>query len=316
MTRLVELHPTPCAICGTQGNATELYPANFNLHAFSPAVFSARRLPDRVHYRMVKCKTCGLVRSDPSADPQLLPGLYAQSAFDYSDEVANLKLTYLYYLRKLVAYRVRRGALLEIGCGNGFFLEGALAEGYATVRGVEPSAEAVARVSPQVRPHILCDIMRPGLFEPEQFDVICMFQVLDHIPDPGGLIDECFSTLKPEGLVMCINHNIEAVSARLLGGRSPIIDIEHTYLYSPTTMVRIFTQHGFQVKHVGPVSNAYSLYYLARLVPFPALLKRIVMGLLNNNPMGRIRLTVPLGNMWLVSQKPASGERIGAPECR
>ena len=44
-----------------------------------------------------------------------------------------LKLTYSHYLRKLADYGVQEGALLEIGCANGFFLEEALAEGYATV---------------------------------------------------------------------------------------------------------------------------------------------------------------------------------------
>ena len=148
--------------------------------------------------------------------------------------------------------------------------------------------------------------MRPGLFEPEQFDVICLFQVLDHIPHPGALLGECFNMLKPGGFVLCINHNIEAMSARLLGDRSPIIDIEHTYLYSPTTIVRLLTQHGFQSRHLGSVTNSYSLHYLAWLAPFPAPLKRIILTWLRDSPIGRIRLAVPLGNLYVVAQKPSN----------
>ena len=316
MTDVVELHPTRCAVCGTEGNSTELYPANFDLRAFNAIVFSARRSPDGIHYRMVKCNTCGLVRSDPLADPQVLKQLYARSHFDYSDEVPNLKLTYSHYLRNLADYGVKKAALLEIGCGNGFFLEEALAEGYASVRGVEPSTAAVARANPEVRPYIVCDTMRSGLFAPEQFDVICMFQVLDHIPDPGGLLEECFRTLKPGGLVLCINHDIEALSARLLKDRSPIIDIEHTYLYSPTTMARLFEGRGFQVKRVGSVSNTYTLYYLARLAPFPVLLQRTILALLKSSPIGRIRLKVALGNLYTVSRKPTHEKRIVPPDGR
>ena len=51
----IDLVPTRCAICGAEGNAVELYPANLDFEAFNPSVFSARRLPDRIHYRMVKC---------------------------------------------------------------------------------------------------------------------------------------------------------------------------------------------------------------------------------------------------------------------
>lgn len=301
---VIELNPTRCAICHTKDNATELYAANFDLQAFNPVVFSARRLPDRIHYRMVKCNTCGLVRSDPIADPEALARLYKQSTFEYDEEVPNLKLTYRYYLSKLSGYGMQKGMLLEIGCGNGFFLEEAIEFGFGIVRGIEPSAAAVAKANPKVRPHIICNIMSPGLFEPEQFDVICIFQVFDHIPDPGSLLDECFCVLKPGGLMLCLNHNVEAVSAILLKAYSPIIDIEHTYLYSPVTIGYIFEAHGLQVKRIGLVYNRYSLYYMARLVPLPAVVKRFALTLLKGNPVGRIRLSVPLGNLYLIAQKP------------
>src|SRR5437870_1982024 len=101
---MAELRATRCALCAAEGNATQLYPANFAMDAFNPAVFSARRLPDRVHYRMVRCATDGLVRSDPVASPEDLARLYAQSTFDYGEEVASLRQTYGRYLAKLAAH--------------------------------------------------------------------------------------------------------------------------------------------------------------------------------------------------------------------
>jgi len=305
----VELHPTRCAICGTEGNATELYPANLGSTAFNPAVFSARRLPDRVHYRVVKCDTCGLVRSDPVAAPEVMARLYAQSSFNYDDELTNLRHTYGRYLAELGSYDVRKGALLEIGCGNGYFLEEALAQGYEVVRGVEPSTAAVAKAAPEVRPSVLCDVMRPGLFLPEQFDVLCMFQVFDHIANPGALLGECLNVLKPGGLTLCINHDVDAMPARLLKERSPIVDIEHTYLYGRDTMARLFERHGFDVLHAGAAVNSYSLYYLVQLVPFPSALKRRVLTWLRGSRVGRLRLAVPLGNLYLIAQKPRGSGR-------
>ena len=205
----VELHATRCPICDTEGNATEVYPANFDPQAFNPAVFSARRLPDRLHYRLVRCNTCALVRSDPVADAQVLAQLYAHSSFDYGEEVQNIRRT---YGRCLARLKADKGALLEVGCGNGFFLEEALDQGYTEVWGVEPSQAAVAQAGPRVRPHIRCDILRPGLFAPGSFDVICMFQVFDHLPDPGALLPECLRLLKPEGRLLLLNHNISALS--------------------------------------------------------------------------------------------------------
>ena len=300
----VDLLPTRCAICGSEGNATELYPANFGSEAFDPAVFSARRLPDRTHYRQVKCRQCGLVRSDPVAPPELITHLYARSAVTYWNEIADLKQTYGRYLARLEEFGAAKDALLEIGCGNGFFLEQAREQGYRSVRGVEPSQEAVASAGDLVREQIVCDVMRPGLFEPDQFDVVCLFQVFDHIAEPGVLLDECLRVLKPGGFVLAINHNVEAISAKLLGERSPIIDIEHTFLYSPATMSQIFREHGFEVRRVGSVHNRYSMRYLTRLLPLPDVLKRPLLGWLEGHAVGALRLSVPLGNLHLVAQRP------------
>lgn len=298
--KLVELHPTHCPICDTEGKATEVYPANFDPQAFNPAVFSARRLPDRLHYRLVRCDWCGLVRSDPVADARMLAQLYAHSSFDYGEEVTNIRRTYGRYLSHL---RGGKGALLEIGCGNGFFLEEALDQGYAEVWGVEPSESAVSQAGPRVRPHLRCDILRPGLFDPGSFDAICMFQVFDHLPDPAALLPEILRLLKPEGRLLLLNHNIAAWSARLLGERSPIIDIEHTCLYSPATLGYLLERFGFQVERTGAVFNDYSLHYLARLLPLPAGAKQRLLSWLHGHPVGRLCLRVPLGNLWLVARR-------------
>lgn len=307
----IQLHPTRCAICGSEGHADELYPASLDLDTLTPRVFSAHRLPDLIHYRVVRCRTCGLVRSDPIADPELLAQLYGQSSFTYADQVESLRMTYSHYLAKLDEYGVQKGALLEVGCGNGFFLEEALMQGYTSVKGIEPSAAAIAAASPWLRPHIACDVMRPGILEPEQFDVVCMFQVFDHVADPGALLDECFTLLKPGGLMLCINHDVEAGTARLFRHHSPIIDIEHTYLYSPRTMARVLSAHDFHVKQIGSAVNWCTLASLAHLTPFPAWLKKALLPRLSGRFARKIRLPIPLGNLYLIAQR--SSARVSHP---
>ena len=300
---MVELRSTVCAICKTEGNCRELYPATIGDEAFQPSLFSARRTPDRVHYRIVKCLACGLVRSDPVARAEDLAGLYRQSSFNYSDETGNLNRTYGRYLDRLEGLDARKGSLLEIGCGSGFFLAEALRRGYPSVSGVEPAVEAVEKASPEIRSGIRTDIMHRGLFEPGSFDVICMFQVLDHLPDPAAVLEECFRLLNPGGVLLAINHNVEALSARLLGERSPIIDVEHTYLYSPGTMRRLFEQSGYRVVELGGATNDISLGYLARLFPLPAGIKRKLLSGLKHAWPGKVTLRLPLGNLHLAGKK-------------
>jgi len=58
----IEMHRTRCPISGEQDDATQIYSANFDTSLLSPAVFSARRLPDGIHYRIVRSNRSGLVR--------------------------------------------------------------------------------------------------------------------------------------------------------------------------------------------------------------------------------------------------------------
>jgi len=301
---LPEMRTTRCAICDREGDAAERWPATFDPEAFSARVFSARRMPDRVHYRMVTCDICGLVRSDPVAADDLLAALYASSSFDYGQEVESIQATYGRALGWLQARSACREALLEIGCGNGFFLEQARRQGWREVRGVEPSADAVAKAPPELDGAIVQDVMRAGLFAPESFDAVCLFQVLDHISNPVELLEECLAVLRGGGHVLALNHNVSAWSARVLGERSPIVDIEHTYLYSPTTMRRLFAKAGFADPQVHSVRNTYSLAYLTQLVPLPAGLKSRLLPALRASAAGRIRVTVPLGNLCLIARKP------------
>ncbi|MEJ7786817.1 MAG: class I SAM-dependent methyltransferase [Solirubrobacteraceae bacterium] len=298
----MNLIPTTCAICGTFDNEQEVFPANLTEEDFSVEVFSARRLPDRVHYRMASCKSCGLLRSDPVLDAASLESLYRQSTFDYGEEVEALKVTYGRAIEGLERIAPAKGGILDIGTGNGFVLEQALAQGWQDVRGVEPSGDAIAKAAPGIGERIVEDMMRPGLFEPESFDGVTLFQVLDHIPAPVPLLEECRRVLRRGAGVLAFNHNVEAVSARLLKDRSPIVDIEHTYLYSPDTMRKLFERAGFKDISVEPVKNTYSPAYLLQLVPIPRDLKAKVMPRARRSPLAKFRVTVPLGNLCLTAR--------------
>jgi SAM-dependent methyltransferase len=297
------LAPTSCAICRTLGNADELYPATLTPDAFTAAVFSARRLPDRVHYRLVTCRACGLVRSDPVLGAEALAKLYAASTFDYAGELDGLRATYGRALARVAELTPDRAGLLDVGTGSGFVLELAHDMGWSDVRGVEPSADAIGQASPDIRPRIAMDVMRAGLFEAGSFDAVTMFQVLDHMPDPAVLLEECRRVLRPGGVVLAFNHSVTAWSARLLGERSPIIDVEHTYLYSPRTMHRLFDEAGYEVLSITPARNTYSLSYLAQLLPLPDGPKARLLERLGRSRAGALRATVPLGNLCLIARR-------------
>jgi SAM-dependent methyltransferase len=147
--------------------------------------------------------------------------------------------------------------------------------------------------------------LQRGMFAPGSFDAVTLFQVLDHLPDPVEVLSEVRRLLRPGGVILALNHNVDAWSARVLRERSPIFDVEHTYLYSPETMRRLFNEVGFDVISVGPVQNTYSIGYLVHLTPLPHRLKAAFLPRLKRSKVGQTTLTVPLGNLCLLGRRGA-----------
>jgi SAM-dependent methyltransferase len=293
---------TQCAICDTDAWDWELYPETLGADAATYERFSARRIPDGVHYRLVRCRKCGLVRSDPILPDSELARLYQGSSLIYAEESTYAGATYARYLRECLDLLPTRDRLLEIGCGSGFFLERALAFGFAEVYGVEPSREALQHAAPAVRSRIQNEVFREGLFPPDHFSLVCAFQVFDHMADPNAVLQACRRILHPGCLALFINHDAGAWTNRILGERSPIVDIEHIYLYDQRTMARIFRKNGFQVLRVFSVTNSYPLYYWCRMAPLPANLKRKLLPRLKQSRLGRTILPWKAGNLGIVAR--------------
>jgi SAM-dependent methyltransferase len=293
---------TKCPICESLGNAVPVYLSNVDESSFSTEIFSARRLPDRRHYQWVRCNACTLLRSDPIFDIDL-EKLYVSSTFDYSAEVEGLSRTYFELLEKACDGDVQGKSLLEIGGGNGFVLEVALEGGFQIVAGVEPSIGAITAARDDIKPHMIASIMKENLVPDNSFDVVAMFHTLDHLPDPVDTLKLAYKSLKVGGVIVVAIHNESSWSAKLLRERSPIIDVEHTHLYSKKTAELIFTKSGFANVKSGSYKNYYSLAYLIHLIPIPSTLKKFILNSWFGGFMRRLKVRVCLGNMYVIGSK-------------
>ena len=294
---------TICPICESFDNSLSVYPSNVNIETFNTEVFSARRLPDRQHYQWVRCASCGLLRSDPVLEINLSQ-LYEESTFDYSTEVNGLKKTYLGLVRKALGRNVPTGSIFEVGGGNGFFLEAAKDYGFKKIAGVEPSFAAIEAARNDVKPHLIASMMSGSVLPQNAFQIGAMFHTLDHLQDPIQTLKDCLEALEPGGTFVVAVHNERSWSAKLLGERSPIIDVEHTYLYSLETGKQIFEKAGFKNVRSGPYNNHYSLAYILHLLPISRNFRKLVLGSWVGQLLSKIKLVVPLGNMWIAGNKP------------
>ncbi len=171
--------------------------------------------------------------------------------------------------------------LLDIGCGTGALLE-ALAERYRAV-GLEPSAQAVAFC--RARGLTAVHQGTPASFRPEGvFDLVTMFDVLEHIDDDGETLARVRGFLKPGG------HLLLTVPAyRFLW--SPHDDIvHHKRRYTMRSLRRVAEQAGFTVRHM--------TYFNAILFP-AAVLRRLTARIVPARPLRDLELPGPAVNSLL-----------------
>ena len=297
-----ELLETKCAICLTGTHDQEVYAANFRPEDLNPEVFTARRRPDRLHYRMVICRQCGLMRANPVLSHQTLSILYEQSHGHHAQLSQAAADTYAHYFQENFSPFPFQGRVLEIGCGPGFFLKALIGKDYNQVHGVEPSREAVEQAG-EIKGLIYNGMFGSGIYPNGYFDVICAFQMFDHLSDPGQFLKDCRDNLKPQGSLFLIMHNIKALPAQVLGRNCPMLDIEHPFLYDPKTIIQMLEANGFEVQKKFSVFNRYPLSYWMQLLPLPAGFKRSMLDFLQKTPVGNIPVTLGLGNMGIVARK-------------
>ncbi|MBF0504444.1 MAG: class I SAM-dependent methyltransferase [Candidatus Omnitrophica bacterium] len=295
------LQSMPCALCGTTVSGRVKYKENFRMDDLNEKTFSARRLPDRIHYRILRCPQDGMVWSSPVLSAGDAAKLYKHSSFSYTDEIQNLTVTYIEALKQVLDNIKFDASILEIGCGNGFMLDALYKKGFHRLYGIEPSQDAVQKTPAHIRERIVVNSFDEGTFSEGTFDLIYFFQTLDHIYDPNVFIAQCFKWLKPGGFIVAFQHNVESISARALGRLSPIIDVEHIYLFSPETIKVIFKKHGFSVLRVYSPINQISLRHLLWLMPISKGIKTKILKSQGKWLSWSIR--VKLGNLCLVAQK-------------
>lgn len=265
--------------------------------------FSARRDPQKHHARIVECTRCGLVYSNPYFDDTVLIPLYRDATYIDESQLEYMAADYLRAFMTCMDFVDASARILEIGCGNGFFLKKLRHAGFVNVVGVEPGRDAVTKAPADVRDQIVNDFFRPQDFPAASFDAVCCFQIFDHLPDPNGFLQGIRAVLRPGGTLIAINHNIRAWITKLLGEKSPMYDIEHIFLFDRHTIWQLLEANGFEVTRVSGLSNSYTLAYAAKMFPLPSSLKSALVPFLTRSAVGRLSLRIPAGNMLTVGLK-------------
>jgi 2-polyprenyl-3-methyl-5-hydroxy-6-metoxy-1,4-benzoquinol methylase len=292
-----------CPLCKRK-DANILYKRNYEVKEIQENLFSARRERKKKTYEhntFLKCKNCGLVYANPIIESSVVNQLYKESKYNYGDQEEDMKNSYGRFLKDIEKFIKNKGRILDIGTGNGFFLLEALNQGYTEAWGIEPSKHAVELANKKIRERIILDILKEDQFKEESFDVITLFQVIDHLEDPNLVLKICNKYLKKRGAILCISHDVSSLSSKLFGEKSPVFDIEHTQLFSKKTIEKILNRNGFKVIQFKNIQSTFTLEYWIRMSPLPKKLKEFIKKILGN--LNSKKITIKPGNFGVIAIK-------------
>lgn len=265
--------------------------------------FSSRKVPEYMCLRLLRCKVCDLVYADQPPAAQELAQAYHQAGYDSAEEADDAATAYRRAAQQALARLPRRGRALEIGTGTGIFLECLKQEGFDEVIGVEPSRAAIEAAPQHRRPWIREGVFTETDFAAQSFDLVCCFMTLEHVRDPRVVAEAALRLLRPGGAFIAVTHDYRSPVNRLLGKRSPIIDIEHMQLFSAASVRRLFEHTGFEAVSVRAFVNRYRLAYWLRLAPLPALPKSWVARAFEATGLANAKLGANVGNLFTAGFK-------------
>lgn len=205
--------------------------------------------------QIVRCKKCGLMQANPRQGPTDLeevverwPGykMKEQPWFPMRRDKEQLQVADCQDTRSElgVAYP-HRGMVLEVGSSFGYGLASWRSDGWQVV-GVEPWAEAAQYAKEELGIQTFADQLRNVNFPSEQFDVVVMLHVIEHLADPVAELKEVFRVLKPGGRFVCETPRYDSLMFTLLGRRERSLLCDgHIYFFEVPTLIAVGDKAGF-----------------------------------------------------------------------
>jgi len=150
------------------------------------------------------------------------------------------------------------GNILDVGAGDGHFLDVARAGGFATY-GTEVSATGAGYAEERGH-HLLLGQLKDIDFKGMTFDIVTLWHVLEHLPNPGEALSIISGLLKPDGIFAVAVPNEENHLFRHRTGMKrssnplgPIIWAKEIHLthFQPSTLRATLRAHGFEVRKFG-----------------------------------------------------------------
>lgn len=248
-----DLLACPCPVCGSENRTPQ-----FKVKGF----------------QIVSCNDCSLVYVHPRLTNEAIFRIYSKNYFrkpDYNfndfgygnyDLTARLrdKTFQRWYHEFLPALKSKKGKALDVGCATGRFLNILKTEGW-NAEGIELDQDTHPDL--QARGFKVHSTPIESMPSDQRFDLITLFDVVEHITDLHGCFRNLGRMLEKDGSVVIVTPQIDSRQSRLFGKKwFQFKPWEHIVYFSPKTLGKIADEHGFRIVQVSPCGQYADMSFI------------------------------------------------------
>jgi len=155
--------------------------------------------------------------------------------------------------------------VLDIGAGYGYLLHELRTRADIQGVGVEPSHSGARHAREKLGVDVYCCMLADAPLEPETFNAVVSFEVIEHVPDPVQFVREAAAFLRPGGHLVLLTDNFESEVVNAFGPAFPKwIPHVHINHFGPRTLRAVVEQ----VEDLEPIRMAsYTPWELAVRAP-------------------------------------------------
>ncbi len=300
------MEPVACNICESRRSKTIFKPKYGKIRKEQDLIDKFRSSGDETLIdRVVKCKKCGLMYINPRIKPELIFAGYSEGEdLNFVSQAKGRELTFARSLKLIHKFRKgKKGRILDIGTAGGSFLHVARKKGW-DVYGCEPNKW----LCKWGKEHYGIDIKPGDVFQQNYpdayFDVVTLWDVLEHTPDPKKALKECRRIMKPGGLLVVNYPDCGSWLARLMGRKWIFYLSVHLYYFTPKTIRKILARSGFKTIKIKPHIQTLGFGYLMwRMKEYSKLLHKLGHGFAKATGTTKMQIPYWLGQTLVIAKR-------------
>jgi len=246
-------------------------------------------------FKIVQCNGCSFAFTNPIPDEdEILKYYKSENYISHSDTKKGLMNMAYHQVRKitlkeklnLINELSRKGTLLDIGCGTGYFLNTCRENGWV-IEGTEPDPDARKIAEAQTKSQISESIFSKT--NDASYDIITMWHVLEHVHKLNENMERVTRLLKKDGKLIIAVPNCKSYDAQVYKEHWAAYDVpRHLYHFTANTMDKFLQKHNFRIIKKEPMKfDAFYVSMMSEKYKNGSTIKGILNGFISNMKSGK-----------------------------